>query len=94
MRLPMYLALMLVALVLATNPASAQVTHGKKPELPAPFATQTVGNGKNERRNKGRKKEKERKKGKKKKEGASLTQRRRVRRGRKRWAKRREDFRV
>lgn len=28
-----------------TLPASAQVTHGMKPQLPAPFATKSVGNG-------------------------------------------------
>ncbi len=45
MRPSLYLALALGATVLTANPASAQVTYGKKPELPAPFATQTVGNG-------------------------------------------------
>jgi glucose/arabinose dehydrogenase len=45
MRSPLYFALVLGATVLAANPASAQVTYGKKPQLPAPFATQTVGNG-------------------------------------------------
>jgi glucose/arabinose dehydrogenase len=45
MRSSLYLALALGATVLTANPASAQVTYGKKPELPAPFATQTVGNG-------------------------------------------------
>ena len=45
MRSPLYLAVILGTAVLAANPASAQVTYGKKPELPAPFATQTVGNG-------------------------------------------------
>jgi glucose/arabinose dehydrogenase len=45
MRSSLYLALVLGTMVLTANPASAQVTYGKKPELPAPFATQTVGNG-------------------------------------------------
>jgi glucose/arabinose dehydrogenase len=45
MRSSLYLALVLGTTVLAANPARAQVTYGKKPELPAPFATQTVGNG-------------------------------------------------
>ncbi len=45
MRLLLYLALVLGATVLAANSASAQVTYGQKPQLPAPFATQTVGNG-------------------------------------------------
>ncbi len=45
MRSSLYLALVLGTTVLTANPASAQVTYGKKPELPAPFATQTVGNG-------------------------------------------------
>ena len=29
----------------AAQPASAQVTYGKKPQLPAPFATRSAGNG-------------------------------------------------
>jgi len=45
MRSPLYFALVLGATVLAANPASAQVTHGKKPQLPPPFATETAGNG-------------------------------------------------
>ncbi len=45
MRSPAYLTLLLGVAVLAANPASAQVTYGKKPELPAPFATATSGNG-------------------------------------------------
>ncbi|HEY4979484.1 MAG TPA: sorbosone dehydrogenase family protein [Candidatus Acidoferrum sp.] len=35
----------LAAILFAALPAAAQVTHGKKPELPAPFATKSVGNG-------------------------------------------------
>jgi glucose/arabinose dehydrogenase len=35
------------AALLAVQPASGQVTYGKKPELPAPFATKSVGNGPN-----------------------------------------------
>jgi len=31
--------------VLAVKPASAQVTYGKKPQLPAPFASKSAGNG-------------------------------------------------
>lgn len=45
MRTPAYLALILGAAVMAANPTSAQVTYGKKPQLPAPFATETAGNG-------------------------------------------------
>jgi glucose/arabinose dehydrogenase len=35
----------LPAILFAALPAAAQVTHGKKPELPAPFTTKSVGNG-------------------------------------------------
>src|SRR5882762_8548289 len=35
----------LLALSLFTYCASAQVTHGQKPSLPAPFATKSAGNG-------------------------------------------------
>ena len=31
--------------LIAVQPASAQVTYGKKPQLPAPFATRSAGNG-------------------------------------------------
>ena len=37
--------LFLVAVLLFTAPARAQVTYGKKPDLPAPFATASAGNG-------------------------------------------------
>jgi glucose/arabinose dehydrogenase len=37
--------LFLVAVLLFTAPAGAQVTYGKKPDLPAPFATASAGNG-------------------------------------------------
>ena len=33
------------AVFLFVGPASAQVTYGKKPQLPAPFATKSAGNG-------------------------------------------------
>src|SRR5690348_11720707 len=33
------------AAFLFLQPASAQVTYGKKPQLPAPFATKSAGNG-------------------------------------------------
>ena len=32
-------------LIAATQPALAQVTYGKKPQLPAPFSTRSAGNG-------------------------------------------------
>jgi len=44
MRSPLSLSLVLGAMLLVAKPAGAQVTYGKKPELPTPFATQTVGN--------------------------------------------------
>ncbi|HXJ10634.1 MAG TPA: sorbosone dehydrogenase family protein [Candidatus Limnocylindrales bacterium] len=37
--------LILGATLLFLKPASAQVTYGKKPQLPAPFATKSAGNG-------------------------------------------------
>src|SRR5271165_748456 len=41
-------ALMIFGSVLVlVQPASAQVTYGKKPQLPAPFATKSAGNGPN-----------------------------------------------
>jgi len=36
---------LLGATLLFLKPASAQVTYGKKPQLPAPFATKSAGNG-------------------------------------------------
>lgn len=38
-------AMFLATLFLAAIPAAAQVTHGRKPDLPVPFATKSVGNG-------------------------------------------------
>jgi len=38
-------AMLLSVVLLAAVPASAQVTYGKKPNLPAPFATKSAGNG-------------------------------------------------
>jgi glucose/arabinose dehydrogenase len=35
----------LLAIFLSALPTAAQVTHGNKPNLPAPFATKSVGNG-------------------------------------------------
>ncbi len=37
--------LVFCTLLFAALPAAAQVTHGKKPDLPAPFATKSAGNG-------------------------------------------------
>ena len=34
--------------LLAVHPASAQITYGKKPDLPPPFATKSAGNGPSE----------------------------------------------
>ena len=48
MRATSYLTIAFCTAILAASPASAQVTYGKKPELPAPFATATVGNGPSE----------------------------------------------
>lgn len=45
LRIPAFLAL--GGALLALQPASAQVTYGKKPDLPAPFATRSAGNGPN-----------------------------------------------
>jgi glucose/arabinose dehydrogenase len=45
LRIPALLAL--GSALLALQPASAQVTYGKKPDLPAPFATKSAGNGPN-----------------------------------------------
>jgi glucose/arabinose dehydrogenase len=41
-------AMVLGATFLLAVPTVAQVTHGEKPTLPAPFATKTVGNGPNQ----------------------------------------------
>jgi len=38
-------AMLVGAVLLPVVPASAQVTYGKKPDLPAPFATKSAGNG-------------------------------------------------
>jgi glucose/arabinose dehydrogenase len=38
-------AMLMIAAVLPVIPANAQVTYGKKPNLPAPFATKSAGNG-------------------------------------------------
>ncbi len=40
--------LALSGLIVFAIPAAAQVTHGMKPDLPAPFATKSAGNGPNE----------------------------------------------
>ena len=48
MRSPILLTTALFAAVLAVSPASAQVTYGKKPQLPAPFTTKSSGNGPSE----------------------------------------------
>jgi glucose/arabinose dehydrogenase len=48
MRTPIYLTIAFCTAVLAASPASAQVTYGKKPQLPAPFATESAGNGPSE----------------------------------------------
>ena len=48
MRTPIYLAIACCAAVLAASPTSAQVTYGKKPQLPAPFTTKSAGNGPSE----------------------------------------------
>jgi glucose/arabinose dehydrogenase len=45
LRIPAFLAL--GGALLALQPASAQVTYGKKPDLPPPFATRSAGNGPN-----------------------------------------------
>jgi len=37
--------LVLISAFLSAMPAVAQVTHGKKPDLPAPYATKSAGNG-------------------------------------------------
>lgn len=41
--------LFLSILLVTAIPAAAQVTHGKKPDLPAPFATKSSGNGPSEK---------------------------------------------
>src|ERR1700739_977563 len=38
-------AALLGSTLVAVAPAHAQVTYGKKPDLPAPFATKSAGNG-------------------------------------------------
>jgi len=48
MRTPIFLTLTCCTAVLAASPARAQVTYGKKPQLPAPFATKSAGNGPSE----------------------------------------------
>jgi len=48
MRTLIFLPLALCTAILAADPASAQVTYGKKPELPAPFTTKSAGNGPSE----------------------------------------------
>src|SRR5208337_3161549 len=40
-----YLTIAFCTAVLAASPAGAQVTYGKKPLLPPPFATKSAGNG-------------------------------------------------
>src|SRR5271170_877666 len=45
MKLGFFGASVLSAAFLSVGPALAQVTHGKKPNLPAPFATKSAGNG-------------------------------------------------
>src|SRR5271166_3115095 len=37
--------LVFVSALVLVQPACAQVTYGKKPQLPAPFATKSAGNG-------------------------------------------------
>jgi len=48
MRTPICLAIAFCTVGLAASPASAQVTYGKKPQLPAPFTTESAGNGPSE----------------------------------------------
>ncbi|MGA3178231.1 MAG: sorbosone dehydrogenase family protein [Candidatus Acidiferrum sp.] len=48
MRTPIFLTIACCTAVLAASPASAQVTYGKKPQLPAPFTTKSAGNGPSE----------------------------------------------
>jgi len=48
MRTPIFLTLACCTAVLAASSASAQVTYGKKPQLPAPFTTESAGNGPSE----------------------------------------------
>jgi len=50
MRTPIFLTIACCTAVLAASPASAQVTYGKKPQLPAPFTTKSAGNGPSESR--------------------------------------------
>jgi glucose/arabinose dehydrogenase len=45
MKLGFFGAIVLSAAFFPAGPAFAQVTHGKKPDLPAPFATKSAGNG-------------------------------------------------
>ena len=40
-----FFAIYLIEFVLLVLPVGAQVTHGQKPQLPAPFATKSAGNG-------------------------------------------------
>jgi glucose/arabinose dehydrogenase len=50
MRTPIFLTIACCTAVLAVSPASAQVTYGKKPQLPTPFTTKSAGNGPSESR--------------------------------------------
>lgn len=43
LRIPVFLAFS--SALIAVQPATAQVTYGKKPELPRPYATKSAGNG-------------------------------------------------
>jgi len=45
MRIKIFAAIVLSSAFLSVLPATAQVTYGKKPNLPAPFTTKSVGNG-------------------------------------------------
>lgn len=45
MRFTTFGAVLVSSALLSSIPATAQVTNGKKPNLPAPFATKSVGNG-------------------------------------------------
>jgi glucose/arabinose dehydrogenase len=47
-RLVLFGAIVLSSINLTAVPAVAQVTYGKKPNLPAPFATKSAGNGPND----------------------------------------------
>jgi glucose/arabinose dehydrogenase len=50
MHLRIMRSLVFSTLLVAAIPAAAQVTHGMKPNLPAPFATKSAGNGPNEKK--------------------------------------------